>query len=112
LCKASGLARSRRSLGEPYSIDKLEDYDQPLVVKLDVKGRLGYSTGKRLLIPGDIFEATAKPTFPDEKRGEIIYKTEGYPELRSFYSKMENKDQEAIVLTSAPSATRPTPAGN
>jgi Domain of Unknown Function with PDB structure (DUF3857) len=157
------------------SIEKLEDYDQPLVVKLDVKGQLGSSTGKRLLIPSDIFEANAKAAFPHEKRdvavyfnyshmtqdavritipptltveslpasdtitfqkfavcgikvestpttvtthrdyalGEIYFKTEEYPELRSFFSKMENKDQESIVLTSSPSLAKPTqPAGN
>jgi Domain of Unknown Function with PDB structure (DUF3857) len=156
------------------SIEKLEDYDQPLIVKLNVTGVLGSSTGKRLLIPGDIFEANAKPAFPHEKRdvpvyfsypymtqdavritfpstlvveslpvsgtasfqkfalyamktestpttftmhrdyalGEIIFKTEEYPELRSFYSKMENKDQETVVLTTASSAPKPTPTGN
>jgi hypothetical protein len=156
------------------SIEKLEDYDRPLVVKLDVKGQLGSSTGKRLLIPSDIFEANAKPAFPHEKRdvgvyfpyshmtqdavriafpstltieslpasdtasfqkfalytmkiestptaitmhrdyalGEINFKTEEYPGLRTFYSKMENKDQEAVVLTFAPSANKSTPTGN
>jgi Domain of Unknown Function with PDB structure (DUF3857)/Transglutaminase-like superfamily len=156
------------------SIEKLEDYDQPLVVKLDVKGVLGSSTGKRLMVPGDIFEANEKPTFPHEKRelpvyfpysnmtqdavritfpstltveslptsdtsmfrkyalysmktestpttytvhrdyslGEIVFKPEEYAELRTFYSKMENKDQETVVLTSAPSAAKPTPTGN
>jgi Domain of Unknown Function with PDB structure (DUF3857)/Transglutaminase-like superfamily len=156
------------------SIDKLEDYDQPLVVKLDVKGVLGSSTGKRLLIPGDIFEANEKPVFPHVKRempvyfpyshmtqdavritfpstltveslpasdtssfkkyalyamkteststtftmhrdyslGEIVFSTEEYPELRTFYSKMENKDQETVVLTSASSVAKPNSAGN
>ncbi len=154
------------------SIEKLEDYDQPLVVKLDVKGALGSSTGKRLLIPTDIFEANAKPTFPHQKRdvpvyfpyshmtqdavritfpptlaieslpasdtssfqkfalynmktestpttftmhrdyslGEIFFKPEEYSGLRTFYSKMESKDQEAVVLTSA--SAKPTPTGN
>jgi hypothetical protein len=33
--------------------------------------------------------------------------------LRSFFSKMENKDQESIVLTSSPSVAKPIqPAGN
>jgi hypothetical protein len=156
------------------SIDKLDDYDLPLVVKLDVKGVLGSSTGKRLLIPGDIFEANEKPVFPHEKRempiyfpyshmtqdavritfpstltveslpasdtssfkkyalytmktestpttftmhrdyalGEIVFRTEDYPDLRTFYSKMETKDQEAVVLTSAPSTNKSTPTGN
>ncbi len=156
------------------SIDKLEDYDQPLVVNLQFKGPIGSATGKRLLIPADLFEANTKPTFPHEKRdipvyfsyalinqdavrikfpatfsveslpasdkmsfqqfaiyslksestpnsftirrdyflGEIYYKTEEYPELRGFYSKMENKDQETVILTTTPAANKPNPAGN
>ncbi len=146
------------------SIEKLADYEQPLTVDFEVKGELGSSTGKRLLLPADIFEANAKTTFPHEKRdipvafsypstfqdavrinfpatlnveslpasdkimlhnlamynlttsstptsftarrdyvlGEIIFMPAEYPELRSFYSKMETKDQESVVLTSAP----------
>jgi hypothetical protein len=155
------------------SISKLDDYEKPLVVNLQVSGILGSSTGKRLLIPADIFEANSKPAFPHEKReipvyfqynhinqdavrikfpptltveslpasdktnfekyavytlktesnptsftvrrdyamGEIIFKAEEYAALRSFYSKFENKDQETVVLTSAPAA-KATPAGN
>jgi transglutaminase-like putative cysteine protease len=154
------------------SIDKLEDYDQPLFVNFQFKGAIGSATGKRLLVPADLFEANTKPTFPHEKRdipvyfsyglmnqdavrikfppnftveslptsdkmsfqkfavyslnsestpnsftirrdyflGEIYYKTEEYPELRGFYSKMENKDQETVILTTA--ANKPTPTGN
>jgi hypothetical protein len=153
------------------SIDQLEDYEKSLIVKLDVKGTIGSSTGKRLLIPGDIFEANSKPTFPHEKReipvyfnyahmnqdavrikfpsaltveslptadkftfekfaayslssesnsssftvrrnltlGEIVYPPKDYPDLRAFYSKLETKDQESVVLTAAPPKT---PAGN
>jgi len=156
------------------SIEKLEDYEQPLVVNLSFKGNLGSATGKRLLIPADIFEANEKPAFPHEKRdvpvyfsysrtnqdavrikfppslkieslpasskegfqkfavytlnsestpnsftirrdyflAEIIFKTDEYRDLRSFYSKIENKDQETVVLTTEPSQAKPTPAGN
>jgi hypothetical protein len=155
------------------SIEKLEEFEQPLVVNFQIKGAIGSATGKRLLIPADLFEANAKPTFPSEKRdipvyfsyarinqdavrikfpptftveslptsgkvdfqkfaiyalnsestpnsftirrdyflGEIYYKTEEYPELRSFYSKIENKDQETVVLTTAPPPAA-KPAGN
>lgn len=55
------------------SIDKLEDYEKPLSVNFNVKGPIGSSTGKRLLIPGDIFEANSKPTFPHEKREVAVY---------------------------------------
>jgi hypothetical protein len=156
------------------SISQLNEYEKPLVAKLEVRGTLGSSTGKRLLLPADIFEANAKPTFPHEKReipvyfryahmnqdavrikfpatlkleslpandkstfekyalydvstestptsftfrrnyflGEIVFKVDEYAKLRSFYSKIENKDQETVVLTSAPVAARATPPGN
>ena len=143
------------------TIDRLTDAEQPLTVNFDVSGVAGSGTGKRLLLPADLFEANARPTFPHEKRevavyfeyphmvqdairinfpstfsvesmpkpdklqlaqsivynvateqtptsytlrrnfslGEIIYPIKEYPELRSFYSKVENKDQENLVLT-------------
>ena len=127
------------------------------------KGTLGSSTGKRVLLPGDIFVASAKPSFPHEKRdipvyfeythitqdavrihfpqtlsieslpaadkntydnsvaytlspvsapdsfttrrdyvlGEILFLPPQYAGLRTFFSKMENKDQESVVLTTA-----------
>jgi len=157
------------------SIENVADYEQPLVVNLDVKGTLGSSTGKRLLVPGDLFESNEKPSFPQEKRevpvafeytrynqdavrinfpqaltieslpangninfktfvvfavktestpasftyrrdfalGEVLFLTKEYPELRSFYSKMEDKDQESVVLTTAKSAApKSAPTGN
>jgi hypothetical protein len=156
------------------SISQLNDYEKPLVAKLEVRGTLGSSTGKRLLLPADIFQANAKPTFPHEKReipvyfhyahmnqdavrikfpatlkleslpandkssfekyaiynvstestptsftvrrdyflGEIVFKVDEYAKLRSFYSKIENKDQETVVLTYTPVAAKATPPGN
>jgi len=55
------------------AIDKANDYEQPLVVTLGVKGTLGSLTGKRILIPGDIFEANTKPTFLHDKREIPVY---------------------------------------
>jgi hypothetical protein len=55
------------------TIEKLEDYEEPLTVVFDVKGQIASSTGKRLLVPGDIFEVNAKPTFPHEKRELPVY---------------------------------------
>jgi len=156
------------------SINKLEDYEQPLVANIEVKGALGSSTGKRVLLPSDIFEANAKPSFPHEKRdipvyfqyphttqdavrihfpktlsveslpasdktayeksiaynlssesaadsftvrrtyvlGEILFYPPQYANFRSFYSKMENKDQESVVLTTAPVTAKATPTAN
>jgi hypothetical protein len=53
---------------EVTSIETLEDYEQPLVVKYSVKGPIGSSTGKRLVVANDIFTSNEKPTFPHEKR--------------------------------------------
>jgi hypothetical protein len=147
-------------------IENLDDYEKPLVVNYEVKGGIASSTGKRLLLPGDIFEANSRPTFPHEKRetaiyfdyphvvqdavrinfpaslaveslpaterlpfdkfavyslttestptsitvrrefdlGNILYRLEEYPSLRTFYNKFETKDQESTVLKAAASA--------
>ena len=53
-------------------VENLTDYEQPLKVTYDVKGAIGSSTGKRLLIVGDLFEANSKPKFPEAKREEPI----------------------------------------
>jgi Transglutaminase-like superfamily len=157
------------------SIEKLAEYEEPLVVNFEVTGGFGSSTGKRLLLPADIFEANSKATFPKEKRivpvafsyphavqdairitfpstlrveslpangkvplrnlagyemttssmptyftirrnfviNEVIYMPSEYTDLRNFYSGFESKDQESVVLTTAPaSADKPTPAAN
>jgi hypothetical protein len=157
------------------SIEKLADYEQPLTVNFAVNGTLGSFTGKRILMPGDVFESNSRNTFPHEKRdipvyfsyphkmqdavrikfpaslnveslptsekipfqhfalysmttsstpasvtvlrnyslGKIIFLPKEYADLRTFYSKMETKDQESVVLTTAPvHAAKAVPAGN
>ncbi len=148
-------------------IERLADYEQPLSVTFDVKGTLGSATGKRLVLPADIFEANSKTTFPHEKRdvsiyfhyghmvqdairinfpkqfsietlpvagdlkfqgfaqytlkteaastnftvrrnyglAEVIYRPSEYPELRTFYSGMEAKDQQSVILRVQPQQT-------
>jgi transglutaminase-like putative cysteine protease len=54
-------------------IENIENYEQPLIVEYVVKGPIASSTGKRLLVPADIFEVNAKPTFLHEKREEPIF---------------------------------------
>ena len=44
--------------------------------------------------------------------GNVIYLTKEYPDLRSFYSKMETADQQSIVLTNVPVAASSSPAAN
>jgi hypothetical protein len=55
------------------SIDKLDQYEEPLAVTLSVKGPIGSATGKRLLLTGDLFECNSKPTFSRDKREMAVY---------------------------------------
>jgi len=55
------------------SVQNLEDYEQPLKVSYGVKGDLGIVTGKRLIVPADIFESGSAATFPQDKRETAVY---------------------------------------
>lgn len=54
-------------------IDNLTEYEQPLKVSYDVTGTLGTHTGKRILLPSDIFISGESATFADEKRQQAVY---------------------------------------
>jgi hypothetical protein len=62
------------------SVDKLTEYEAPLAVKLEVKGPIGSPTGKRLVVPGDLFETNAKATFAHEKRELAVWFPYSYSE--------------------------------
>ena len=55
------------------SLDKLTEYEAPLAATFEVKGPIGSPTGKRLLVPGDLFETNTKATFAHEKRELAIW---------------------------------------
>jgi len=155
------------------SIENLTDSEKPLKVIYSVKGAIGSSTGKRLLVPADLFETNSKPRFPEPKRelpvdmhypsqtqdavrliypdslavesaptpaqtqmtgaaafdvttktapnsitiyrnvtvGKTMFGAANYSDLRDFYSKLEAKDQETLVLTRA-SAVATKTGGN
>jgi hypothetical protein len=156
-----GLPKSLRPT--VTSITNLEDYEKPLLVSYSVVGTIGTPTGKRLVLPVDLFTTRSRATFPDDKRELAVYfhypqivqdalrivlpknlaleatpapskfdiKDTGvytmniepganavtvrrtyafndilivpskYPELRTFYSQFEAKDQDSIVLKQA-----------
>ena len=50
------------------NVDNLVDFSKPLKVDYEIKGPVASSTGKRLLIPADIFEFNSKPKFSSAKR--------------------------------------------
>jgi hypothetical protein len=55
------------------SVQNLQEYEQPLTISFDVKGVIATSTGKRMLVPGDLFEFSAKPTFSHTTREQAVY---------------------------------------
>jgi hypothetical protein len=145
---------------QDVTLQKVTEYEQPLTAFFKVHGNIGSSTGKRMLLPGNFFEANTKPIFSHEKRevaidfdypsitqdavrinfprtlaveaipasDALVYlkdasyslRTEStptsvtfrrqmamasylflaneYPALRSFYGRLETKDQESVVL--------------
>jgi hypothetical protein len=154
-------------------VKNVDTYEQPLQVSYEVNGTLGAATGKRLVMPADLFESASTAKFSQEKRetavdfeypqsiqdalritfkqgfeveaipkgdkypmdkralytisvdstptsfttrraflmGEIIFATKDYPELRTFYSQLQTKDKESVVLKMTPvTASSTTPA--
>lgn len=55
------------------SIENLKEYEKPLVVKFNATGSIGVSTGKRLVVPADIFTVGEGVAFPQEKREIPVY---------------------------------------
>jgi hypothetical protein len=60
-------------------IENVKEYEQPLVAMYEVSGTLGSPTGKRLILPSDLFVAGSSAIFADEKRLQPVYFH--YPEL-------------------------------
>ena len=145
-------------------IDNLTDYEKPLQVKFEAKGTVGTPTGKRLVVPVDLFTVSEHAQFTQEKRemavyfhypetvvdalrinlpptmsveavppvsklgmpsmasyaleatpaagnvtvrrsylfGGILVSAKDYPELRTYFSQFQAKDQESIVLKVTP----------
>jgi hypothetical protein len=61
------------------SIGNLTDYEKPLEVKLSATGTVGTPTGKRLVVPVDLFLVADRVSFPGEKRELPVYFH--YPEM-------------------------------
>jgi hypothetical protein len=148
-------------------IKNVQAYEEPLKVSYSVKGTLGTPTGKRLVMPTDLFESNSTATFADTKReaavdfqypqviqdalrvnfrkgfeveaapkeasaefpkralystkiettptsfttrrtytmGDYLFLAPDYPALRTFYTQMETKDKESVVLKAVPVTT-------
>jgi hypothetical protein len=53
------------------ALDGLADYDGDLTGRIKLSGALGSSTGKRMIVPGFLFEARGKHPFTEEKSREV-----------------------------------------
>jgi len=82
------------------SIQHLEEYEQPLVVTFDVKGPIASSAGKRVLVPADLFEFGAKPTFSHNKREQAVY----FPYTYSMFDAVRVKYPAGYSVESVPAA--------
>jgi len=58
---------------DDLTITALDDYEKTLKVTYKISGSLGSWTGKRLVLPADLFLAGAHASFPDEKRDLAVY---------------------------------------
>lgn len=54
-------------------VKNLDSYEKPLEVAYEVKGTIGTPTGKRILMPADLFLSDTSATFPHEKRELAVY---------------------------------------
>ncbi|HXB62503.1 MAG TPA: hypothetical protein VNU94_06600 [Acidobacteriaceae bacterium] len=58
---------------EITSVENLDDYEKPLVANFTVHGPLATVTAKRLILPGEFFEASSKALFSAPTRTTSIY---------------------------------------
>lgn len=84
------------------SVENLTDYEKPLVAKYELKGGMGTATGKRLILPADIFLNGESNTFPHEKREMAVYFH--YPQ--SVLDAVRVKYPESMTLEASPAQTR------
>ena len=54
-------------------VENLTEYDQPLNVSYQVTGTMGTHTGKRIILPSDLFLSGSAATFTEEKREQAVY---------------------------------------
>jgi hypothetical protein len=55
------------------AIENTSDYEKPFKVSYEVHGTVGTPTGKRLVVPVDLFESASAAKFTQEKRETPVY---------------------------------------
>jgi hypothetical protein len=74
-----------------------------------------FSKGRLVPTPEIAAKVTELASFTVRRNyvlGGIIFPRSEYASFRSFYSKIENKDQESVVLTTVPVTASAKPIGN
>lgn len=82
-------------------VEHMDDYEQPLVVTYSVKGAIASSTGKRMLLPADIFEYASKPAFSHTTRENAVY----FPYTYMLLDAVRIKIPTGFSVESVPAAT-------
>jgi hypothetical protein len=83
-------------------IENLTEYEQPLKVSYDVTGTLGTHTGKRVILPSDIFLTGESATFTDEKRQQAVY----FPYPRYLQDAMRLNLPNTVSVEALPNTVR------
>lgn len=83
-------------------IENVKEYEQPLKVSYEVTGTMGARTGKRFILPSDIFVSASSSTFTDEKRQQAVYFH--YP--RSLQDAERLNLPEAMSVEALPNSAR------
>jgi hypothetical protein len=81
-------------------VQDVENYEKPLVVNYEITGKAGTSTGKRMVLPVDLFEAGSSATFPHEKRELPVYFR--YPETKQDAVRIKFEKGYAIEVMPDP----------
>ena len=84
------------------SIDALTDGEKPLTVNFTVKGPVATSTGKRLLVPANLFAANNKPMFVEAARKEPVVMQHAV----QVQDAVRFKYPSTLTLESAPTAEK------
>jgi hypothetical protein len=81
-------------------IKNLDSYEQPLMVTYSVKGVLSSFTGKRMVLPADLFTAGETAAFPHEKREVAVY----FPYPQAVNDAVRVNFPDKLTVEAAPAA--------
>ena len=84
------------------SLTPLDDYERPMVAKFTVTGPIGSPVGKRLLVPGALFESNRRTTFSSERREQPVDFDYGLLTQDAVRIKLP----KTLTIESAPSAAK------